>query len=277
MTDTTELPPIATAPTGLSAETMTAAAALYAKNGYSEDAIKAAGYAPAAPTAPVIDTKVQVTQVPGSNTAVMSSNGINREQAIQAARNLLHHGVNVDTVAEAALAHGLEPKDFMTEPASKEAVEAQVREGEVAKGFELPPDGSYHLHYDPNFAQANGEDDVGALAEINRDFEAGFKAAGVPAALAQPLLDSFLDTGEHYSDLSPVVAETRWKEELAMFNKTSRNPEEDTRLAVKGFAALPKSLQEQLAENHCIHSAAARFQLAALGRALEYRAARGLK
>ena len=182
MTDTTELPPIATAPTGLSAETMTAAAALYAKNGYSEDAIKAAGYAPAAPTAPVIDTKVQVTQVPGSNTAVMSSNGINREQAIQAARNLLHHGVNVDTVAEAALAHGLEPKDFMTEPASKEAVEAQVREGEVAKGFELPPDGSYHLHYDPNFAQANGEDDVGALAEINRDFEAGFKAAGVPAA-----------------------------------------------------------------------------------------------
>lgn len=272
MTDTTELPPIATAPTGLSAETLTAAAALYAKNGYSEDAIKAAGYTPAA--APVIDTNVQVTQVPGSNTAVISSNGITREQAISAARNLLNHGVDVGTVAEAALAHGLEPKDF-NEPATKEAVEAQVREGEVVKGFDVPAEGeSYHLQYGPNFAQANGEDDVGALAEINRDFEAGFKAAGVPAALAQPLLDSFLETGERYADISEVAAETRWKEELAIFNKTSRNPEEDNRLAVKGFAALPKSLQEQLAENHCVHSAAARFQLAALGRALEYRESR---
>ena len=176
------------------------------------------------------------------------------------------------------MAHGLEPKDFMTEPASKEAVAAMVREGEVAKGFEPPPDGEgYHLRYDPNFAQANGEDDVGALAAINRDFDAGFKAAGVPAALAQPLLDSFLETGERYADMSPEAAEMRWREEQAMFAKTSRNPEEDNRLAVKGFAALPKSLQEELAENHCVHSAAARFQLAALGRALEYRQARGKK
>ncbi|MGH9808686.1 MAG: hypothetical protein ACRD9W_15820, partial [Terriglobia bacterium] len=248
------------------------AAALYARNGYSEEAIKTAGYAPAAAAPPVVNDNVTVTTPPGSNVAIMTGNGITREQAISATKNLLNHGVDVDTVAEAALAHGLEPKDFMTEPASKEAVEAQVGEGEVANGFEPPPEGEgYRLQYDPNFARANGEDDVAALAAINRDFEAGFKTAGVPAALAQPLLDSFLDTGERYSDLSPVAAETRWKEELAMFNKTSRNPEEDNRLAVKGFAALPKSLQEQLAENHCVHSAAARFQLAALGRALEYR------
>jgi hypothetical protein len=225
-----------------------------------------------------VSSNVTVTEVPGSNVAIMGGNGITHAQALAGAKNLLAHGVDKAVVLKAAGAHGINEQELSYEPPSAEAVAAQQRENEVAQGFAPPAKGeTYQLQFEKNFAEANGEDDVAALAEINRDFEAAFKHAAVPKVLAQPLLDSFLSTGEKYADISPVAAETRWKEELAMFNKTSRNPEEDNRLAVKGFEALPKAMQEQLAANHAVHSAAARFQLAAFGRALEYRESRKRK
>lgn len=273
MSDTNTLPPIAAAPAGLSDATKASAAAQYKAAGYPDDAITAAGYT-AAPAAPPVNSNVQVAQVPGSSVGVMTGNGITHEQAISAAKNLIAHGVDPAVVLKAAKAHGLTKADLAYEPPSADALAAAQRENEVAQGFDPPAKGeSYHLQYDRNFAGASEPD---ALAALNKDFESAFAAAEVPASLAQPLLDAILKTGERYADesMTPAAAELMWREEQALFNKTSRDPAEDNRLAVKGFEALPKAMQEMLAETHSVHSAAARFQLAALGRALEYRASK---
>ena len=276
MTSPETLPPIAAAPEGASDATKAAATELYKRAGYADDAIKAAGYVAAPPVAPVVTDNTPVRLPPGGTVAIMSGAGISRDQAIAAAKNLLAHGVDADTVAEAALAHGLDPKDFAAEAPSKEAVATQQRDAEVAQGFAPPAKGeSYNLQIGQQFADLEPAE----LSALHADFQEGFAHAGVPNALAQPLLDSFLSTGLLYADeaMTPAGAEARWKEERALFVKTSRNPTEDDAFAVRGFAALPKELQETLTETHAVHSAAALFQLAALGRALAYRASKGGK
>ena len=223
----------------------------------------------------MVTNNTPVTVPPGSNVAIMNGNGISRDQAISAARNLMQHGVDPAIVAKAALEHGLDPKDFMTKPATKEAVEAQVREAEVAQGFAPPAEGEkYGLQYDRNFAEAS--EDPADLAALNADFENGFNAAGVPKALAQPLVDAFLETGEKYADESPSDAakQMMWKDEGAILRRSVRDLDEHVRLAAIGYNALPKSLREQLDANYALHSARSQIQLEHLGRALEYRAQR---
>ena len=276
MTSPETLPSIAPAPAGASPETLAAADAMYERAGYSPEQRKAAGFG-SAPVAPPVVNNTTTTTPLGSSVAIMAGSGISREQAISAARNLVNHGVDPATVANAAAAHGLEPKNFTANPPSPEAIAAAQRDAELAEGFAPPVKGeSYLLQFPREFAAAS---DIGDLVELAADFEAGFKTAGVPTALAQPLLDCLLQTGEVYASdaMTDAAAETRWREELALFNKISRDPTEDNRLAVLGFGALPKAMQERLAETHAVHSAAARFQLAALGRAIEYRAGRASK
>ena len=269
--ETETLPAIAPAPQNIADATKASAAAMYKAAGYDDAAILAAGYGGTAP--PVIPNQT-VTKPDGSNVYVTSGSGISHDQALSAAKNLIAHGVDPSVVLEAAKAHGISEQDLAYTPPSKETVAAQQREAEVDAGFAPPRDAAgYQLTYERNFAEGSEPEE---LAALDKDFRSAFMHANVPAALAQPLLDALLETGHQYADesMTEVAKQIRWQEEKAMFTRSSRNPQQDLDYAAKGLEALPKAFRDQLYENNAIHSARAFAQLAALGRALEYRASR---
>lgn len=271
--ETETLPAIAAAPQKIADATKASAAAMYKAAGYDDAAILAAGYGGTAP--PVIPNQT-VTKPDGSNVYVTSGSGISHDQALSAAKNLLLHlppEQHAEVVA-AAKAHGVTEAELAYTPPSKEAVAAQQREAEVDAGFAPPRDAAgYQLTYERNFAEGSEPEE---LAALDKDFRSAFMHANVPAALAQPLLDALLETGRQYADenMSDVAKQTLWQEERAMFTRSSRNPQQDLDYAAKGLEALPKAFRDQLYENNAIHSARAFAQLAALGRALEYRASK---
>jgi hypothetical protein len=273
MSDTQTLPAIAPAPAGASPETLAAADALYDRAGYSKEDRAAAGYA-AAPVVPPVNNNMQVTQPAGGNVAIMSGSNLSHDQALSAAKNLIVHGVDPAIVLEAAKQHGVTEAELAYTPPSKETVAAAQRDAETAQGFAPPAKGErYDLQYERGFAEGSEPEE---LAALDRDVQTAFTAAQVPKELSQPLLTALLDTGRQYAyeNMSDVAKQTLWQEERAMFTRASRNPQQDLDYAAKGLEALPKAFRDQLYENNAIHSARAFAQLAAFGRALEYRAAR---
>ncbi len=274
MTSPETLPPIVAAPEGLSDATKASAVAQYKAAGYDDSTLAAAGYGIV--ELPQVIADVQRTQLPGSNVAIMVGNGISHDQALSAAKHMLANGVDPAVVLEAAKAHGISEQDLVYTPPSKETVAAIQRGAATANSFAPPPEGKYELQYERSFAEAS---EPRELAALNRNIQSAFKVAEVPAALAQPLLDSILETSARYAgeSMTDAARQMMFKEEGALFNKTSRNPAEDARLANLGYSVLPQAFREQLDNTYSLHSAKAQFQLAALGRALEYRTSKRTK
>lgn len=269
------LPAIAPAPANLSDATKATARTQYAAAGYDDAALTAAGYGPA-PVVPLVNNNMQVTQPAGGNVAIMSGSNLSHDQALSAAKNLLLHlpPEQHAEVVSAAKAHGITEADLAYTPPSKETVAAAQRDTETAQGFAPPAKGErYDLHYERGFAEASEPEE---LAALDKEIQSAFTHAQVPVELAQPLLTALLETGRQYADenMSDVAKQTLWQEERAMFTRSSRNPQQDLDYAAKGLEALPKAFRDQLYENNSIHSARAFAQLAALGRAIEYRASR---
>jgi hypothetical protein len=260
------LPPIAPAPAGLADHTKASAAALYKGQGYDDAALTAAGYGGAAPAVVTDNTPLVQT---GGNT-FLRNDGISHDQAVSAAKNLIAHGVDPATVLEAAISQGVTAADLAVKPAP-EAVAAAQRDAATAKGFEAPAAGErYELNYGQEFAAAS---DTADLATLDRDIQSAFTAAGVPKNLAQPLLDSLLSTGAMYADedMSDEAKQMLWRDQGSILRHTVSDLAEHSRLAAIGYAALPKSFRDDMDSSYAGHSAAAQIQLAALGRALEYR------
>lgn len=273
MSETETLPAIAPAPQNIADATRATARTQYAAAGYDDAALTAAGYGPA-PVVPPVNNNMQVTQPAGGNVAIMSGSNLSHDQALSAAKDLIVHGVDPAIVLEAAKAHGLTEAELQYQPPSKETVAAAQRDAETAQGFAPPAKGErYDLHYERGFAEASEPEELVAL---DKEIQSAFTHAQVPVELAQPLLTALLETGRQYADenMSDVAKQTLWQEERAMFTRASRNPQQDLDFAAKGLEALPKAFRDQLYENNSIHSARAFAQLAALGRALEYRAVR---
>ncbi len=263
------LPPIASIPAETAAETKATLATQYKAAGYDDAALAAAGLNPAA-APPVVNNNVTVTQVPGSNVAIMSGSGITHDQAVSSAKHLLDHGIDPAIVLAAAASHGVTAAELAVTPPSAEATAAAQRDTDVAKGFAPPPEGKYELQFGRGFAEAS---EPGKLAALNKDIQAAFKSAGVPAALGQPLLDSIMETGEKYADnnLSDDAKQMMWRDEGSILRRAVPDINEHSRFAAIGYAALPKAFRDQLDKTYSLHSARAQIQLEHLGRALEYR------
>lgn len=271
MSDTETLPPIAITPEQAQAmpeATRNTARTLYTQHYGAAEVERVFGQAP--PTG-----FKEVTQ-PGSDTSV-PHDGLTREQRVAGYKNILLVSADTEAVIASAERAGISKAELAYTPPNKEAVAAAQRDAEVDAGFAPPAKGeSYPLQFERKFAEAS---DIGELTALNSEIQAAFKHAEVPAVLAQPLLDAIIATGEIYADesMTDAARELRFKEEGSIFRHVSRNPQEDTRLAAVGYNALPQGFREQLDQNYSLHSAAAQIQLAALGRAIEYRASKAKK
>ena len=266
MPDTQTLPPIAVTADEAKAmpqATRDAARAMYAKT-YPAADIDAV-FGAAAP--PVTTITAPLVQTPGGTFAPGS--GISREQAVSAAKHLLEHGVDADTVLAAAAQHGLKPEDLAIKPAQDAA--ATQRDAATANSFAPPAAGErYELRYGQEFAAAS---DTSDLAQLDKDVQGAFAHAGVPKNLAQPLLTALLETGAMYADesMTDAAREMIWKDQGSILRHSVSDLAEHSRLAAIGYNALPKSFRDDLDSSYAGHSAAAQIQLAALGRAIEYR------
>lgn len=271
MSENETLPPIVKAPVNASPESLAAADAMYERVGYSKEQRTAAGYngSPA-----VIPSVKEVTQ-PGSDTGVrVPHDGLTRDQRVAGYKHALQFVPDKEAVIASAERDGIARAELEYVPPSQEQIQQARRDAEVADAMAAPASANdYQLTFDRNFAEAT---DITELVALAKDFKGAFKHAGVPTVLAQPLLDAILATGEVYADeaMTDAGRELRFREEGALFRNTSRDPQEDARLAQLGYNALPKTFRETLDANYSLHSARVQVQLAALGRAIEYRASR---
>lgn len=274
MTDT--MPPIAPAPQNLTNETKQSAAAMYRANGYSDDAIKAAGYdpaftPPAGQVVPPVNNNTPVTQT-GSNTPVMRSGGISHDEALRGGKAAIAAGVDPNIVIEALKYHGVTAAELNYTPPSKEAVQNAADEAKLHASMQVPASANeYEITYDRGFAQAMEIDELQAFDVETRT---AMQAAGVPRSMAQGFVEAIIDTGEIYANesMTDAARQLRWKEEGAIFKRMSRDPEQDAAYAQLAYNALPKGYREILDANYALHSARSQMMLANLGRALEYRA-----
>lgn len=266
MSDTTELPPIAVTADdakAMSPATRDAARAMYAKTYQASDVEAVFGAA-----APAVNNTPLVQTTGGST--FLRNDGISHDQALSAAKHLIEAGVDPAIVADAALHHGLTPAEFAAKPSQQEAAAIQ-REAETARGFEVPAKGErYQLDYGREFAEAS---DTSDLAALDKDIQGAFAHAGVPKELAQPLLNAILETGAMYADegMTEQARQELIRDQGSILRHAVSDLAEHSRLAAIGYAALPASFRADMDSSFAGHSAASQIQLAALGKALEYR------
>ncbi|CAN0498622.1 unnamed protein product, partial [Phaeothamnion confervicola] len=131
----------------------------------------------------------------------------------------------------------------------------------------------YELSYGSENANAVSADDLQAY---DREVRSAFYSAGVPRSLAQGLLTALTQTANSYpEEMSEAARKLRFIEEGARLKKLSGSDgTEVTRLATVAYNALPKDFREGVDAQFGWHSAEAQNALAAVGRALEYRAQR---
>jgi hypothetical protein len=244
----------------------------YKAAGYSDDALTAAGYGQGSPAAPVIAGEKNVTPPGAAASVTVPNDGLSHKQRVAGYKHALIHVADKEAVIAAAERDGITRAELAYEAPSEREVAQTKRDAEVAGALAAPEKAvDYQLTYDRSFIEDMPVEDLQAFDVETRQ---AFHAAGVPQSMAQGLLETIVDTGGIYYEMSDAAKQLRFAEEGALFKRLSQNPEEDARLAAIGYSAFPAEYREILDSNLALHSARAQLALAGIGRAIEYRQSR---
>ena len=232
MSETETMPELAPCPPDIAPETKTTLRNTMKAAGWSDEVLDGKGYGntPYVAPAPTVDADQTHTQVMQGGPVYMRNDGLGHEDAVKAARHLIATGTDKATVLAAAAAQGISAAEIEFVAPDPNA-DAETRKQFALDGeYAVPASAAdYHLRYDDDFARSSSIED---LAAINKDFTEGFRAAGVPAKMAQPLLDAIMANGVKYSDMSDAAREIAFAEQGALFRTTSANFGEDFALSV---------------------------------------------
>jgi hypothetical protein len=188
------------------------------------------------------------TEAPAVNFA---ANGMDERGTAEAVRNLRENWSGDKAALEAALARleGKQPGSTIAMPAS----------------LAPPADGNYRLNFGEH--KLGGPDEVAAM---NSELTSAFSQMHVPEQLAQGLADALLQSKDAFSGLNDVQRQFFNGEQNAMLAKLG-DSQEFMRLAAVAAARMPPETYQKLRDNGSLASAQSIAQLAAAGRAIEYR------
>jgi hypothetical protein len=109
------------------------------------------------------------------------------------------------------------------------------------------------------------------LVRLDRDFRTAFAAAQVPPAMAQGLLDSFLDSQDSWSERDTDASRGLYKMEQRAILSRMGDAAHFIKLAAVALAHMPEEMRTALHEHGCLESAAAVRRLAQIGELIDHR------